>query len=131
MLDSAAMRDKVLIEGLEARGIIGILGWERKIRQKVVLDLELTLDFRKAARTDQIADALDYRDVAKSVRAFVSKSRYSLLETLAEELSRLLLKQFPVRALRLRLWKPGAVPHAKRAGVEIIRPYRNKTAYLA
>jgi 7,8-dihydroneopterin aldolase/epimerase/oxygenase len=115
------MQDKILLEGLETRCIIGIFPWERKIRQKITVDFEFPSDIRKAAKSDRIEDAIDYKKIAKHTLHFVSKSNYRLIETLAENLAKSILKNFPVRILKLRLFKPGAVRNAKNVGVEIVR----------
>lgn len=115
------MRDKIFLEALEVRCIIGIFDWERKIRQKVLIDLEIPAGIRRAAKSDAIGDALDYKRMAKHIIAFVSKSRFQLIETLAEKLARSILAHFPVSEIKLRLSKPGAIRGAKNAGVEIVR----------
>ncbi|MFZ5802658.1 MAG: dihydroneopterin aldolase [Candidatus Omnitrophota bacterium] len=115
------MRDKLFIEGLEARCVIGIFDWERKVRQKVLIDLEIPFDNRITARRDRIENALDYKRLAQRVRRFVSESRFFLIETLAEKTASMILREFPVRRLRLRLSKPGALRHSRNVGVEITR----------
>jgi dihydroneopterin aldolase len=115
------MSDKIFLEGLEARCRIGIFAWERKVLQKIVMDFEFPCDIRRAARSDNIGDTLDYKKIAKHALAFVSKSRYQLIESLAEALAGSILKNFPVRELRLRLSKPGAVRSSRNVGVEIVR----------
>ncbi len=115
------MADKIFIQDLEVKCLIGIFDWERKIRQKVKVDLEFPADIRKAARRDRIEDAVDYKAIAKETIAFVSKSRFQLIETLAERLADLLLKKFRLRSIKVRLSKPGALRHSKNVGVEITR----------
>ena len=113
--------DKVFIEGLEIETVIGIYDWERRIRQPLVFDLELGFDNRVAAASDAIADTLDYKAVSKRLIAFVSDSSFQLVETLAERCAELILAEFPVRHLRIKLSKPGAVRGAKAVGVIIER----------
>ncbi len=115
------MLDKIFIQALETKCRIGIFDWERKTLQKIVLDLEFPTDARKAARKDRIEDALDYKKIAKHALAFVSKSQYFLVETLAEKLAASILKNFRVSEIRLRVSKPGALRFSKNVGVEIIR----------
>lgn len=115
------MTDKIFLQSLEARCIIGIFDWERRIKQKVLIDLELPTDVRKAAKRDRIEDALDYKQIAKFTLAFVSESRYQLIETLAERLAQALLKKFKLRQVGLRVSKPGAVRGSKNVGIEILR----------
>ena len=113
--------DKVFIEALEIECVIGIYDWERKIRQPVVLDLEMAFDNRVPAATDAIADTLDYKAVSKRLIQFVSESEFGLVETLAERCAQIVLAEFGVRQLRLKLSKPGAVRGSKAVGVIIER----------
>ena len=115
------MRDKIFLEGLAVKCLVGIFDWERKTRQKVVIDLEFPADIRKTAKNDRIQDALDYKRIAKHTIAFVAKSRFYLIETLAEKLARSLLAAFPLSEIKIRLSKPGAIRGARNVGVEIIR----------
>ena len=101
--------------------MIGIYDWERRIRQTVCIDLEMACDVKKAAATDAIADALDYKAVAKRLIAFVEASEFQLIETLAEEIASIVLNEFSVSWLKLSLGKPGAVTGAKDVGVIIER----------
>ena len=115
------MEDRIFIEQLEASCLIGIFDWERKIKQKITLDLEFPTNVRKASRSDKIKDALDYKSITKHTLQFVSESRFFLIETLAEKLAASILKKFKVSWIRLRLSKPGALRHSKNVGVEIFR----------
>ena len=113
--------DKVFIEALEIECVIGIYDWERKIRQPVVIDLEMSFDNRKPASTDDIADTLDYKAVSKRLIQFVSESSFGLVETLAERCCGIVIEEFGVPHVRLKLAKPGAVRGAKAVGVILER----------
>ncbi len=113
--------DKVFIENLTVETVIGIFDWEREIRQSVSLDLEMEFDITKAAASDHIDDTLDYKAVAKRLIRFIEKSEYQLVEALAEECARIVLAEFPVGRLRLKLSKPGAVRGSSAVGVIIER----------
>ena len=113
--------DIVFISDLRIDTIIGIYDWERQVRQTVSLDLEMAADIRRAAQTDRIEDTLNYKAIAKRLIAFVGASEFQLVETLAERCARIVLEEFQVPWLRLRLCKPGAVPAAKDVGVLIER----------
>ena len=113
--------DKVFIEGLEIHALIGIYDWERRIRQPLVFDLEMAFDNRRPANSDAIADTLDYKAISKRLIAFVSTSSYGLVETLAERCAQVVLQEFEVAHLRLKLSKPGAVRGARAVGVIIER----------
>lgn len=113
--------DVVFIKDLDIETVIGIYDWERKIRQTVRLNLEMSSDNRKAAASDRIDDALDYKAVAKRLIGFVESSSFQLVETLAERCAEIVLDEFPVEWLRLQLDKPGAVRGSKSVGIRIER----------
>ena len=113
--------DKVFIEALEIDCVIGIYDWERKIRQPVVLDIEMSSDNRKPAASDDIADTLDYKAISKRLIQFVGDSSYGLVEALAEECCRIIIDEFGVAKVRLKLSKPGAVRGARAVGVILVR----------
>lgn len=113
--------DIVYIRDLKIETVIGIFDWERRIRQTVSLDLEMASDIRKAAASDDIKDALDYKAVSKRLIAFVGESEFLLVETMAEKIAAIVLDEFNVPWLRLRLSKPGAVRGAQDVGVIIER----------
>ncbi len=116
--------DIVFIEGLRAGAVIGIHDWERHVRQELVLNLELAANNRAAAATDAIADAVDYETISQRVIDFIESSHCQLIETLAEQVAALLLTEFNVSWLRLRLAKPAAVAAAVAVGVIIERGER-------
>ena len=113
--------DKVFIEALEIEALIGIYDWERRIRQPLLFDIEMDFDNRVPAASDDIADTLDYKAVSKRLIAFVSGSDFGLVETLAERCAELVLREFDVARVRLKLGKPGAVRGAVAVGVIIER----------
>ena len=113
--------DIVYIRELEIEAIIGIYDWERETKQTVSIDLEMGCDNTKAAASEDIADALDYKSVAKRLISFVEGSEFLLVETLAERIAAIVLEEFSVPWLRLRLGKPGAVTGSKDVGVIIER----------
>ena len=113
--------DIVYIRDLRIKTVIGIFDWERKIRQTVSIDLEMGADIRPAAASDHINDALDYKAVGKRVIAFVEESEFQLVETLTEKVAEIVMAEFAVPWLRLRLSKPGALRGAKDVGILIER----------
>ena len=115
------MADKIFIEGLEVSCIIGTLPRERVKRQTVLIDLEFPISIRKAAKRDDLRDAVNYKAIADHATAFISKSRFYLIETLAERLAGALLKKFNLGKITLRVSKPNALPNARNTGVEIVR----------
>ncbi len=113
--------DIVYIRDLKIETVIGIFDWERRIRQTVSLDLEMATDIRKAAASDDIKDALDYKAVSKRLISFISESEFLLVETMAEKIASIVREEFQVPWLRLRLSKPGAVRGSQDVGVIIER----------
>jgi len=113
--------DKVFIEALEIDCVIGIYDWERSIRQPVSFDIEMEFDNRVPAASDAIEDTLDYKAVSKRLIQFVSESSYGLVEKLAEECARIIVEEFGVKHVRLKLSKLGAVRGARAVGVIIER----------
>lgn len=116
--------DIVYLRGLKIDTVIGIYGWERQIKQTVVIDLEMATDIRKAATTDNIDETLNYKAVAKRLIDFVSHSEFQLVETLAERIAEIVLTEFSVHWLRLQLNKPGAVRGAQDVGIIIERGHK-------
>lgn len=113
--------DKVFIENLTVEAVIGVWDWERDIKQPVSLDLEMDYDISRAAQTDSIDDTLDYKAVAKRLIRFIERSEFQLVEALAEHCAAIVLEEFPVSRLKLKLSKPGAVRGSSAVGVMIER----------
>ncbi len=113
--------DIVFIRDLRIETVIGVYDWERKIRQTISIDLEMGTDVRPAAISDHIDDALDYKAVAKRMIQFIGESEFQLVETLAQRCADIILNDFQVPWLRLRVSKPGAVTGALDVGVLIER----------
>jgi dihydroneopterin aldolase len=114
-------RDAIFLTDLKVETIVGIWDWERKIRQTVSIDLELGADIRRAAETDNIEDTLNYKQVAKRVQQFVSESEFRLVETMAEKIAAIVLNEFEVPWVQVRVNKPGAIRGARDVGVRIRR----------
>lgn len=113
--------DKIYLEDLRIEAVIGIWEWERRVRQIISLDLELGTDAKRAAATDQIADALDYKAISKRLVSAVEQSEFRLVETLAETLARIVITEFHVPWLRLTVSKPGAIEGSRNVGVIVER----------
>ncbi len=113
--------DIIYLSDLRIETIIGIYDWERRVRQVVSLDLEMATDIAKAAASDDIEDTLNYKAVAKRLISFVGESEFQLVETLAERITGIILNEFNVPWVRLRLNKQGAVRGARDVGVIIER----------
>lgn len=113
--------DMVFIEDLRIETLIGIYDWERRIRQTVALDLDMAFDNTVPAASDSITDTLDYKAVSKRLIGFVEAAEFQLVETLAERCAAIVLDEFKVSWLRLKLAKPGAVRGSRSVGVIIER----------
>ncbi len=118
------MMDTIFLHDLEVETVIGIWDWERKIRQRVVIDLDMSADIAKAAATDSVDDTLNYKKVAKRVQQFVSDSSFQLVETLAERIAGIVNEEFGVAWVRVKVNKPGAIRGARDVGVIIERGQR-------
>ena len=113
--------DKVFIKDLEIETIIGIFGWEREVKQIVKISLEMSFDISKAGKSDQIEDALDYKKIGKSIVNLVENSSFFLVEKMAEEIAKLVLKNKQIEDILLKVEKPGALRGSKSVGVNIFR----------
>jgi len=113
--------DLVYIRELQVETIIGIYEWERNVKQLVSLDLEMAIDIKKPAESDHIDDTLNYKAVAKRLINYIESTDFQLVETLAESCAQIVLQEFAVPWLKLRLSKPGAIRGAKDVGIVIER----------
>ena len=113
--------DKIIIRDLLLRGIIGINPDERVKKQDILLNLVLYTDIRRAAETDDIADAANYKIISKRIVEYVEASEHLLVERLVTEIARLILTDYPISRVRVRVEKPGALRFAKSVGIEIDR----------
>jgi FolB domain-containing protein len=116
-----SMSDKIRINGLFLRTIIGINHDEREHKQDVLINLSLDVDTRPAARTDQIEDAVNYKTITKNVIDLVENSRFFLVERMADEIARLCLRDPRVEGVRVSIEKPAALRFARSVGVVIRR----------
>jgi dihydroneopterin aldolase len=113
--------DRIFLHGLSVECIIGFIEWERRIKQVIVLDVEMPVDCARAAQFDDVAETLDYKKVAKRLISFVSESDFKLVETLAHRTALLILEEFGVEWVRLSINKPGAIRGSKDVGVAVLR----------
>ena len=100
------MTDHVSIRDLRVAAVIGVHAWEREVEQTLSFSVDMAADVRKAAATDELADALDYSAVAAAIGAVVREGKFRLIETAAERVAGRLLADFPVSSLRLEVRKP-------------------------
>ncbi|MBD3671403.1 MAG: dihydroneopterin aldolase [Gammaproteobacteria bacterium] len=117
--------DIVYISDLRIDTIIGIFDWERRVKQTISLDIEMATDIRKAAASDDIKDALDYKSVAKRIIAFVEQSEFQLVETLTERIAGIIMDEFNVPWVKIKLNKKGALRGSRDVGIIIERGSRD------
>ena len=100
------MTDFVSVRDLSVDAVIGVHAWERDVEQTLLVSVDMATDVRKAAASDDLADALDYSAVAETIAAVLREGRFRLIETAAERVAGRLLADFPLSWLRLELRKP-------------------------
>jgi len=116
--------DIIYVRNLKIDCVIGAFDWERRIRQTVAIDLDLAADVARAARSDRLADTIDYKAIAKRLIDFVGTSEFELVETLAERIAEIVRQEFAVAWVRVRINKKGALRHATDVGVIIERGHK-------
>jgi dihydroneopterin aldolase len=120
-MNTSPTPDRIFLRGLAVDCTIGFIDWERRVKQTVVIDLEMAVDCRRAAIRDNVADTLNYKTVAKRLIRFVEESGFNLVETLVERLAALVLDEFGVAWVRVTVAKPGAIRGSREVGVTIER----------
>jgi D-erythro-7,8-dihydroneopterin triphosphate epimerase len=118
--------DRIHILDLKLRCIVGVFAEERREKQDVILNLTLYADLRKAGRSDELADTVDYKTIKKKVIALVEASSYQLVERLAERVAEVCLEDRRVKKVEVFLEKPGALRFARSVGVAIARERKRK-----
>jgi dihydroneopterin aldolase len=115
------MNDIIYIRDLRVDTVIGVFDWERRIKQTLRLDIEMQTSIRHVAFTGDLSSGIDYKSVSKRVVEFIEASSFELVETLAERIAQLIISEFNVGGLKLRLGKPGALRGARDVGTIIER----------
>ena len=113
--------DKIFIKDLVARGIIGVNDWEREKPQEILINITVFTDTHAAAESDDLADCVDYRALAKKAQHYAETAARFTVEALANDLAEICLDQKGVEKAIVRVEKPGAVRFSKSVGVEIER----------
>lgn len=116
--------DIIYLHSLKVDCVIGVWEWERQINQTLTIDLDMGFDITNAAKSDDLQDTLSYKDVSKRIESFVKDSSYNLVETLIEEIAKILLTEFPIKWCNVKVNKFGAVRGAGDVGVIIERGQR-------
>lgn len=115
------IKDRVLIESLTVHTTIGVYDWEKNIKQKLVLDLEMAWDNKPAGKSDNVEFCLDYFVVSQSITSFIEANKFELIETVAERVAQLIIEQFSVQWLKIKVSKPDAIANAGNVAVIIER----------
>ncbi|MBI2802494.1 MAG: dihydroneopterin aldolase [Gammaproteobacteria bacterium] len=113
--------DIVFLHGLRMDTVIGIWDWERRLKQTLIVDLDLGTDHAHAAASDSIDDTIDYKAVTKRLLKLGDEHAFLLVEALAEAIAQILLGEFNVQWVRVKLNKRGAVRQVRDVGVIIER----------
>ncbi len=113
--------DRIFIENLRVRAILGVYEWERHTPQDILVSVSVYLDTRPAARADEVVGSVNYADLADEIRALVQRAARRTVEALAEDIAGLCLSRPGVRKAVVCVRKPGAIAGAESAGIEIER----------
>ncbi|GAB2908845.1 dihydroneopterin aldolase [Rheinheimera gaetbuli] len=113
--------DTIFIKQLQVDTVIGVYDWEKNIQQRLLLDIELKTDIRQAAAEDNIGQTLDYAVIAQRVTQLITAQPLELIETVAENVAKLLLSDFSTTQVSVTVYKPDALSQAQTVGVSIVR----------
>ncbi len=113
--------DRIFIRNLEIDAILGVLPQERTTAQKVVVNLELETDTRKAAESRDLTDTVDYAALAAAIKTLVQTAEHLLVESLVEDIADLTLADSRVSGVTVTVAKPAALEDAEQVGVTIYR----------
>ena len=114
-------KDRIYVEDIRVKGKIGIFDWEKKIKQEISLSYEIDHDNLSASKEDKIEATTDYKTITKKIISFIEENKFELVETFAEKIAEMVIKDFDVNWIKLRVSKPGALRFSKDVGVIIER----------
>ena len=114
-------KDRIYVEDLRVTGTLGIFEWEKKIKQEISLSYEIDHDNFSASKEDKIEATTDYKTITKKIISFIEENKFELVETFAENIAEMVIKDFDVNWIKLRVSKPGALRFSKDVGVIIER----------
>ena len=118
---STTTLDEIIISDLNIRTVIGVNDWERKVLQDVMINMTLFVDIKNASSTDDIHDTTDYKTITKRVLDYAEASSFQLIESLIEEVAKIVLTEFNVKAIEIQIDKPNALRFSKSVGIKIYR----------
>lgn len=113
--------DILFLYGIKINSTIGWYDWERVQQRALILDLDLHLQQNLASESDNIEDAIDYAKLQSRIKTFAAESDYRLIEALAENIANVILSEYPISQVKVRLSKPGVLSDVASVGIEIIR----------
>ena len=113
--------DVVFIKGLKVEAVIGVFDWERAITQPLLIDIALETDISRAAVSDDVSDALSYKEVCDDVNEWCKEIQAKLLEHLAGQISDNIFAKYDCQKITLSIAKPTAIAQADAVGVQITR----------
>ena len=113
--------DIIYIHGLQCDCHVGVWQWEKKVTQKLMLDIDLATDMSQAASSDKLADTLDYKKISDRVVEYAQANKFDLIESLVEGIAQTIMTEFSVPWLRIKLDKGAIVKGVKHVGVLIER----------
>ena len=114
----------IFLHGIKTNCVVGVWEWEKQITQEIVVDLDMATDIAKSASSDDLEDTLNYKAVAENVIEMLEASRFQLIETMAEEVAKLVMERFSTPWVKVRINKGGAVTNVANVGVQIERGQR-------
>jgi len=116
--------DLINLDNIEGFSRLGVFKEEKEKGQIIKVNLSMSLDLRKSAASDELADTIDYGEVSKLVRETAAKKEYSLVEHLAQEIINDVFENFKmITALKVKVFKPTIISEgfSGDVSVELIR----------
>lgn len=107
----------IKIENLRLRTVVGIFEWEKKVKQDVVINIELFFDDDTAAQSDEIEDTVDYKNLTKKVINFVEDNSFNLIEKIAGGIGKIIMEDSRITSAVIKVDKPGALRYADSVSV--------------
>ena len=109
------------IENLRLRTVVGIYEWEKKIKQDIIINVEIEFDGEMAMETDDISHSVDYKELNKEIISTVENNRYNLIERICGDVSEIIMRNDKVSRTTVRIDKPGALRFTDSVSVEMTR----------
>lgn len=118
---NAKLPRRVFITNLEILASVGVFEIEHRYEQRVIVSLELNVDDTYDGKSERLSDVVDYSELARATEAITQSGHFKLIETLAERIAEMGLKDHRVRDIRVRIEKPDIMPRCRSVGIEITR----------